>query len=713
MKVKHLLSTVLLSLAALPIIAQQVFPAVNSPQYQSMKEAGTLPQPFMGNPGGQNMLNKIQPIIQPGNSVQAATSCNCLQTIDNTYSVAQFQGYSAPDYRNDDASTANIPLPFNFCLYGTNYNSCWINNNGNISFDAAYTTFSSSGFPSSSYVMVAPFWADVDTRNLASGLVYYKITPTAMIVRWQNVGYFNSQADKINDFQLIITDGTDPIIPLGSNVSFCYGDMQWTTGSASGGLNGFGGTPATVGANKGDGTNFLQFGRFDVAGIAYDGPGGTNDGVSWLDNQSFFFNVCTNNNNIAPIVSGINVCDTLTLCIGESLPLNFSFLTPEIGQNITTTINSNGVPGFTGTATSGTTSVITANFTASLQNVGYNTITFVGTDDGTPNASTTVTIVINVIDVPQPVISGTGYFCTGSADTLSVDSLYDTFTWTPGGIADTTNTYIVTQPGTYTATVTIQGCTLDTTFTVAQGNPIANIQNNAPFCDGECITLDAGTGFTNYDWTVNGVADSSQTVTICDTTALTLIVTDQYGCTDTTSAQAFSLPKPVAAFVTNPPTPGFIGQPVQITDQSTTPQGSTLTAWDWNIPNGLPSTSTDQNPLVLYGDISDSTITLIVTNSSGCTDTLTLIFEAIPANIPNVFTPNGDGINETFVIPKALVIENCKLIVWNRWGKVVYRTDNYKNDWDGEKHSDGVYYFVFTEPDGKGASGTVTILRGK
>jgi gliding motility-associated-like protein len=114
---------------------------------------------------------------------------------------------------------------------------------------------------------------------------------------------------------------------------------------------------------------------------------------------------------------------------------------------------------------------------------------------------------------------------------------------------------------------------------------------------------------------------------------------------------------------------------------------------------------------VLYGTLSDSTITLIVTNSAGCSDTITLPFEAIPASIPNVFTPNGDGINETFVIPKALAIPNCKLLIYNRWGKVVFRTDNYQNDWDGEKHSDGVYYFVFTEPNGDAESGTVTILR--
>ena len=83
---------------------------------------------------------------------------------------------------------------------------------------------------------------------------------------------------------MIITDGVDPLIP-GGNVSFCYGDMQWTTGDASGGAGGFGGNAATVGANLGDGSNYIQFGRFDSAGYAYDGPYNLNDGVDWKNYQ--------------------------------------------------------------------------------------------------------------------------------------------------------------------------------------------------------------------------------------------------------------------------------------------------------------------------------------------------------------------------------------------------------------------------------------------
>src|SRR5690606_31117979 len=107
---------------------------------------------------------------------------------------------------------------------------------------------SSSAFPMSGPTLVAPFWADVDLRGggVNNNIVQFKVTPTALYVNWTRVGYYSMQTDKLNTFQAVITDGADPVVPNGANVSFCYETMQWTTGSASGGTNGFGGTPATV-----------------------------------------------------------------------------------------------------------------------------------------------------------------------------------------------------------------------------------------------------------------------------------------------------------------------------------------------------------------------------------------------------------------------------------------------------------------------------------
>lgn len=193
---------------------------------------------------------------------------------------------------NDDESSAAIDLGFSFNFFGDQYTKVFINNNGNISFGSPYSSFTSTGFPSSTYNMIAPFWADVDTRGTGSGLVYYKLQSGRLTVVWYRVGYYNTQSDKLNTFELIITDGNDPFIGVGNNVAFIYNDVNWTTGSASGGSAGFGGTPATVGFNKGNGNNacyFFQQGRYDQPGYGYNGPAQVS-GVDYLDHKCFYYN---------------------------------------------------------------------------------------------------------------------------------------------------------------------------------------------------------------------------------------------------------------------------------------------------------------------------------------------------------------------------------------------------------------------------------------
>ena len=310
-------------------------------QFDDLKKQGKLTgNEIQINMRGSTPMNKMSGHL-PG---QQSTTCDCYLVRDSSWQIGAFDyaGGSGgpgvpPDYRNDDWSTAPINLAFNYCLYGQQFNTLHLNNNGNISFGVPYSIFSAVPFPSTQYIMVAPFWADVDTRAPLSGLVYWKQTATYLVVQWDNVGYYGIHDNWLNTFQLIITDGNDPILPYG-NTSFCYKDMQWTTGDASGGVNGFGGTPATVGANLGDGINYLQFGLFDQAGLAYDGPGGLNDGVSWLDNQNLIFNACASGgNNIAPVPSGIGFCDTIEICAGDTTLFPLTFISPETNQ--ITTIN--------------------------------------------------------------------------------------------------------------------------------------------------------------------------------------------------------------------------------------------------------------------------------------------------------------------------------------------------------------------------------------
>ena len=94
------------------------------------------------------------------------------------------------------------------------------------------------------------------------------------------------------------------------------------------------------------------------------------------------------------------------------------------------------------------------------------------------------------------------------------------------------------------------------------------------------------------------------------------------------------------------------------------------------------------------------TVTLIVTNNQGCTDTIStniIVYDEL--TIPNVFSPNGDGINDFFEI-EALK-PNSPLTILNRWGNVVFTTTNYQNNWDGTDQNgatltEGVYTVLLT-----------------
>jgi gliding motility-associated-like protein/uncharacterized repeat protein (TIGR01451 family) len=82
--------------------------------------------------------------------------------------------------------------------------------------------------------------------------------------------------------------------------------------------------------------------------------------------------------------------------------------------------------------------------------------------------------------------------------------------------------------------------------------------------------------------------------------------------------------------------------------------------------------------------------------------------------IPNVFTPNGDGINDVFEIVGLKLYSNVRLLVYNRWGNQVYRNDKYNNDWSGDGLNEGTYYYILflsKDSETKRYSGWVLLKR--
>lgn len=101
------------------------------------------------------------------------------------------------------------------------------------------------------------------------------------------------------------------------------------------------------------------------------------------------------------------------------------------------------------------------------------------------------------------------------------------------------------------------------------------------------------------------------------------------------------------------------------------------------------------------------------TDQCGSTGTTTIVTQRCDTKIPNVFTPNGDGLNETFEIFGIEGFRGSKLQVFNRWGALIFEDKDYKNNWSAKDYADGVYYYIFTRSDGEVFTGQFEILGSK
>lgn len=161
--------------------------------------------------------------------------------------------------RNDDGSTTAVGLPTTINFFGRTFGAVFVNNNGNVTFTAPLGTFTPFNLLSTGTPIIAPFFADVDTRGALSNEVRFSGRtfghgtfagrPT-FCANWVNVGYFSGHTDKLNSFQLLIVDRGD-VASGDFDILFNYDKIQWETGDASGGSGGLGGSPARAGFSNG------------------------------------------------------------------------------------------------------------------------------------------------------------------------------------------------------------------------------------------------------------------------------------------------------------------------------------------------------------------------------------------------------------------------------------------------------------------------------
>jgi gliding motility-associated-like protein len=314
--------------------------------------------------------------------------------------------------------------------------------------------------------------------------------------------------------------------------------------------------------------------------------------------------------------------------------------------------------------------------------------------------------VVEEVILPPVVITGDDTFCTGTQAALTATPGFDTYTWNNG----TTGQNVNVGAGTYFVTASVGPCTTSSlTFTVTEApNPVPVITGPTTGCGGVPLVLSTTEPFTTYAWSNNATTPTTGVLT----GSYTVSVTNQFGCTGTSAPYSVVVNEnPIADFSMDPASPQLPNTTVDFTDESD-PNGGTITSWQWDF--GTPgATSNTQNPSWTYPLPGEYPVVLVVTTSIGCVDTATFVYTIRPADIfiPNVFSPNNDGINDAFVIENIEFFQS-EVTVFNRWGMPILETKNYRNTWKAVDAPDGTYYYVVRlVNDGREYTGHLTILR--
>lgn len=276
-----------------------------------------------------------------------------------------------------------------------------------------------------------------------------------------------------------------------------------------------------------------------------------------------------------------------------------------------------------------------------------------------------------------------------------------------GGLNTTSNDTVLannSSAGSYTyyVTATLGACSATDSVVVNVGQTFTATAGPAQtICFGGSAHLSVSGG-TNWDWTPGqSLNDSTLSNPVATPTATTTysVIAMQNGCTDTVTQTVTVIPNAGASFNTNVIAAG-IPQTVAFSNTS-----SNATGYYWTLGNGYSSVlQTPANQT--YNSAANYTVTLIAYGNNGCNDTISTVLtvaDTTGLTTPNVFTPNGDEINDVWQ-PSAHNVKTLECTIYNRWGIKVYEFLGPQDKWDGHTTAgiaceDGTYFYVLKATD--------------
>lgn len=288
--------------------------------------------------------------------------------------------------------------------------------------------------------------------------------------------------------------------------------------------------------------------------------------------------------------------------------------------------------------------------------------------DGVGCVSTATIDVIIYPPAAGTIASSEGLIlCPGSAgSTLSTTPSFASYLWSTGSAA---SSILVTQSGTYSCQfVDGNGCVGNASIQITAPTFSLNASTTS-VCNGSPATLIASGG-GSYSWSTG---ETGATIVVSPTLTTTYSVTIINGsCTQSISQQIQTL-----TIQSQEITDTFYMQPG---DLITMIAPDNFESYSWTPVTNL-SYFDSQN--ATYSGDQSIIFTVNSMNSNGCMRSDNIWVFVIRLTIPTGFSPNNDGINDTFVIPELTNYKDVHLIVFNRWGNKVLETDDYQNDWDG------------------------------
>lgn len=341
------------------------------------------------------------------------------------------------------------------------------------------------------------------------------------------------------------------------------------------------------------------------------------------------------------------------------------------------------------------------------------------TDANTCSSSFPVTIGLS--NSVTQAVSKTDASCTANGSiTVSASGGTGSYEYSINGGTtwQTSNTFNNVAAGNYTVLSRVTGSAIcissSTAVTISLTNNLTLVQGlDTTICNGASFTRTLVSNASNFSWSpatgVGNPAGISTSLAPTSTTTYTI----------TASTLNCSLQRSLTVTVVSGATVNA-GPDAIIIEGDRYQMRATGTAgnYTWTPAAGLSSANL-LNPVASPATTTNYVLRVVTTN--GCTASDNMVLTVIPYCVKplNAFTPNGDGINDKWLITNGNCLTSASVEVFNRYGSSVYQSNDYKNDWQGtykgENLPDGTYYYIIKYHLINGASqvlkGNVTILR--